>query len=129
TLESRDYLKPLTVIVPPYSPQDRPHLEVRFEAIQKRLSSNRTRRMSAKTDYACTNSLVTGQNSAGQVKRLRPFELAVFRRQADSKLRPNERGRRGICAPARWLNVPAETNAAKKGSRLKLTVVRRIWVG
>jgi hypothetical protein len=35
----------------------------------------------------------------------------------------------GLRAPARCSTVPAGTIAASKGSRLKLTVVRRIWAG
>ena len=35
----------------------------------------------------------------------------------------------GLRAPARCSTVPAGTNAASKGSRLKLTVVRRTWAG
>src|SRR4029077_8050961 len=42
---------------------------------------------------------------------------------------PGRSGIRGLRAPARCSSVPAGTNAASKGSRLKLTVVRRIWAG
>jgi hypothetical protein len=42
---------------------------------------------------------------------------------------PGRCGIRGLRAPARCSTVPAGTNAASKGSRLKLTVVRRIWAG
>jgi hypothetical protein len=42
---------------------------------------------------------------------------------------PGRCGMWGLRAPARCSTVPAGTNAASKGSRLKLTMVRRIWAG
>ena len=42
---------------------------------------------------------------------------------------PGRYGIWGLRAPARCSTVPAGTNAASKGSRLKLTVVRRTWAG
>ena len=42
---------------------------------------------------------------------------------------PGRYGIWGLRAPARCSTVPAGTNAASKGGRLKLTVVRRTWAG
>ena len=42
---------------------------------------------------------------------------------------PGRYGIWGLRAPARCSTVPAGTNAASKGARLKLTVVRRTWAG
>jgi len=42
---------------------------------------------------------------------------------------PGRFGIWGLRAPARCSTVPAGTNAASKGGRLKLTVVRRTWAG
>ena len=176
TLESGEYPQPLTVLVPPYTPRDLPHLEAEVSSNPESLSSNRTRRVIGKPWYAgrCApaasraairrspaacrpacraHEWFTRMKRRPRKSSVSPFDLAVFRRQADSELRPASAISRrtsswpekqlqrpamqrlgrcsiwGLRAPARCSTVPAGTNAASKGSRLKLTVVRRIWAG
>jgi hypothetical protein len=67
------------------------------------------------------------------------LSLEWFRSRAEAKVLIEEWRRHfnevrphyiwGLRAPARCSTVPAGTNAASKGSRLKLTVVRRTWAG
>ena len=62
---------------------------------------------------------------------LTPNEFVASRNKASAPPcnGPGRYGIWGLRAPARCSTVPAGTNAASKGGRLKLTVVRRTWAG